>query len=312
MKGIRDMFFWETGTNMTQRFRHYAWSDCPDGVRRQVLAFVAGVTKVLGTNLIGVYLHGSLASGCFNPRTSDIDLLVVTRRRVGRLKHGLAALALATSSKPCPIEVTSFSAKDLDPWRYPTPFDFHFSEDWRAAYESGSALRRMGRKGEDPAAQITEARARGVALVGGPIKKVLPVVPRGDFLDSILSDLRWALRKLKGNPVMEGRVRVGTYLVLNACRVLAFLETGRVLSKAEGGDWALRRVPTKHAAVIRNARRAYGRGAEYGGLEATEVRSFVTWATGRINSLNGSKRSEINAGKLSVRRRMSVMVRLER
>jgi predicted nucleotidyltransferase len=165
-------------------------------VRRQVLDFVSGLSEILASNLVGVYLHGSLAMGCFNPNASDIDLIVVTRRRVGTRKRKLAALALAVSSKPFPVEVTSFSGKDPKPWRYPTPFDFHFSEDWRRAYESGSAFRGMGAEGKDPAANITEARSRGFALSGAPIETVLPFVPAGGFVDSVTSDLRWALRKL--------------------------------------------------------------------------------------------------------------------
>ena len=35
----------------------------------------------LGSHLVGVYLHGSLAMGCFNPEASDVDLLVVAARQ---------------------------------------------------------------------------------------------------------------------------------------------------------------------------------------------------------------------------------------
>ncbi|WP_040214602.1 nucleotidyltransferase domain-containing protein [Clostridium polynesiense] len=33
--------------------------------------------RVLGDNLIGIYVHGSLAFGCFNPNKSDMDFIVV-------------------------------------------------------------------------------------------------------------------------------------------------------------------------------------------------------------------------------------------
>ncbi len=33
--------------------------------------------EVFGEDLTGVYLHGSLAMGCFQPEKSDIDFLVV-------------------------------------------------------------------------------------------------------------------------------------------------------------------------------------------------------------------------------------------
>ncbi len=47
--------------------------------------------------LLGVYLHGSLAMGCFNPQKSDIDLLAVgneplDNRQKMRLMQGVVAL----------------------------------------------------------------------------------------------------------------------------------------------------------------------------------------------------------------------------
>ena len=45
-------------------------------------AFVEQSRAILGENLVGVYLHGSLAMGCFNPRSSDVDLLVVVREDI--------------------------------------------------------------------------------------------------------------------------------------------------------------------------------------------------------------------------------------
>ncbi len=41
--------------------------------------FTAMSRKVFRENLTGVYLHGSLAMGCFDPRWSDLDLLLVTQ-----------------------------------------------------------------------------------------------------------------------------------------------------------------------------------------------------------------------------------------
>ena len=261
--------------------RQCAWKNCPARVRRQVLGFAAELSKTLGPNLVGIYLHGSLAMGCFNPNASDIDLIIVTRRRVGTRKRKLAALALAVSSKPFPIEVTSFSGKDLKPWRYPTPFNFHFSEDWRKAYESGSAFRRMGAEGRDPAANITEARSRGLALLGAPVGIALPPVPAEDFVDSIASDVLWALRKLDRD--RSRPKRMSTYLTLNACRVLAYLETGRILSKAEGGDWALKSVPTKFRSTIRQELNAYGRSSNHKDMiNTSSVRDFAKWAQEKV------------------------------
>jgi predicted nucleotidyltransferase len=265
---------------MTRASRTYGWSNCPRPVRRQVNDFISGLSEILASNLVGVYLHGSLAMGCFNPNASDIDLIVVTRRRVGTRKRKLAALALAVSLKPFPIEVTSFSGKDLKPWRYPTPFNFHFSEDWRKAYESGSAFRRMGAEGKDPAANITEARSRGFALLGAPVEIALPPVPVEDFVDSIASDVLWALRKLDRDPSRPKSM--STYLTLNACRVLSYLETGQILSKAEGGDWALKSVPAKFRPTVRQALNSYRGSSNHRCIDISSVRGFAKWAHEKV------------------------------
>ena len=34
---------------------------------------------ILGENLVGVYLHGSSVMDCFNPKVSDLDLLIVVK-----------------------------------------------------------------------------------------------------------------------------------------------------------------------------------------------------------------------------------------
>jgi len=57
----------------------FGWSDCPDPIRGQVLGLLEALDALLGRNLAAVYLHGSLAMGCFNPQRSDLDLLVLDR-----------------------------------------------------------------------------------------------------------------------------------------------------------------------------------------------------------------------------------------
>ena len=267
---------------MNRALRQCGWKNCPAPVRRQVLGLVAAMRKTLGHNLIGIYLHGSLAMGCFNPRVSDIDLLVVTRRHVGAIKRELAALLLAASLKPCPIELSMLARGDLRPWRFPTPFDFHFSEDWRPAYEAGIAFNSMPETDDDLAAHVKVTRRRGMRLFGEPIAKVLPPVPSKDYLNSIASDLSRARRKLSASPTAEKRMLAATYLVLNASRALAFVRTDQVLSKAEGAAWALANAPGKYAPAIRGALREYRSGFKHTDVDIRLVRSFAAYVRGAI------------------------------
>ena len=37
-------------------------------------------SEILGDTLTGIYVHGSIAFGCFQPQKSDIDFLAVVSR----------------------------------------------------------------------------------------------------------------------------------------------------------------------------------------------------------------------------------------
>src|SRR5690242_19376551 len=114
----------------------YSWATCPAGVRSQIERLLAITQDALQDNLTGVYLHGSLAMGCFNPERSDLDLLVITSEPMSvETKRALVEALLRLSGNPTPIEISFLSAADLMPWRYPTPFDLHYSEDWRSRCE---------------------------------------------------------------------------------------------------------------------------------------------------------------------------------
>ncbi|BAS28624.1 hypothetical protein LIP_2795 [Limnochorda pilosa] len=210
---------------------------------------VEELLRILGNRLLGIYLHGSLATGGFRPARSDVDLIGISRLPVEPIeKRRLAALLLRLSGSPCVVEFHLLAAEDLDPWRHPAPYLFHFSESWRerltAEIGDGSWRQWNDEVHVDPdlAAHITVARARGAALYGPPPASVFPLVPPKDYLVSILSDLHWALERFDQDP---------EYAIMNACRTLAYLETGRVLSKDEGAAWALERLPPGSRRAVR-------------------------------------------------------------
>jgi len=65
----------------------------PADVAALIEALLSSVRKALGDNLLGFYLRGSLALGDFDLETSDVDILVVTERRVSQTEfEALAAL----------------------------------------------------------------------------------------------------------------------------------------------------------------------------------------------------------------------------
>jgi streptomycin 3"-adenylyltransferase len=237
---------------------HYGWHNCSGEVREQINRLLDGLRSDLAGNLIGVYLHGSLAAGCFNPLRSDLDLLVVTREpMMPEIKRRVAERLLAVSGQPHPIEISFLRHADLTPWRSPTPFDFHYGEDWRdtvardledGAWRDWDAAQR---RDADLAAHITVIHQRGICLWGAPIAEVFPTVPRDDFIASILGDVldpKFGLNSDLAHPV---------YVILNACRTYAYLRTGQFLSKDEADIWALGALPARFHPTLAAALEAY-------------------------------------------------------
>lgn len=56
----------------------------------------------------------------------------------------------------------------------------------------------------------------------------------------------------------EGDIKDNTmYITLNLPRVLSFVKEGRVLSKKEGGEWALKNLPSEYHTLIETALKEY-------------------------------------------------------
>ena len=93
-------------------------------------SFVKQTKKILEENLVGVYLHGSLAMGCFNPQKSDIDLIIVVNEPLtdSIKKEYLRMVVEHNARGPAKgIEMSVVLRNVCKPFVYPTPYELHFS-----------------------------------------------------------------------------------------------------------------------------------------------------------------------------------------
>lgn len=209
--------------------------------------------KVLGLNLVGVYLHGSAAMGCFHFEKSDLDLILVVRDDISVPEKREFLKNLLRLSKEAPakgIELSIVKREVCNPFVYPTPFELHFSEMHIQWFRENPEdyIEKMRGTDEDLAAHFTVIRKYGRTLFGEEIGKVFGEVPREDYIDSIWNDVKEARRDIFSNPV---------YVVLNLCRVLAYLQDGQILSKRDGGEWGLDRLPGRFHGLIRATLESY-------------------------------------------------------
>jgi streptomycin 3"-adenylyltransferase len=204
-------------------------------------------------DLVGVYLHGSLAMGGFHRPKSDVDLLVVTDSPLTDEDRSALADDIVRLFDRRPIvggvELSVMQRVAASEFLHPAPYEFHFSETWADEARRGGS----GPRGTDPdlAAHCTVVRSRGITLAGPTPREAFGEVPRWAYVDAVLDDLGW---------IIDGGVlKSPFYGILNICRCAFVLlgDPGEPPSKVEGAEWALDHLPSEHHAVIADALSCY-------------------------------------------------------
>lgn len=238
-------------------FSHFL-SNVPSETRVLLADIVDSFRDVLGDNLIGLYLHGSLAMGCFNPSSSDIDFIVVVNEPLDiEAKQAIVWLSLELSeSASNGLEFSIVLVDTAQHFTYPTPYELHYSRAWDERFRTGEVDFETQLYDKDLAAHFTIIRHRGICLYGASRKEVFSEVPTSDYLDSIAEDARLSYQNIMGGPD-EGQCLVPPYAVLNFCRVLAFIEQGLITSKREGGQWGIEHLSEAYRPIIQAASDKY-------------------------------------------------------
>jgi streptomycin 3"-adenylyltransferase len=232
----------------------------PVQIEKLINDFTEQSKTILKDNLVGVYLHGSAVMGCFNPKKSDLDLIVVVERTVPDIdKRSFMDMVIRlNSSAPAKgIEMSMVLRSVCKPFVYPTPFELHFSEMHLKWYEDAPEDYISKMKGEDTdlAAHFTILVNRGRCIYGAPIEEVFSEVPAADYMDSIWDDVAEAPEDISDNTM---------YLTLNLARVLAYKQEKLILSKKEGGEWAIGNLPEEYRPLINEAMKEYMEGVTLG------------------------------------------------
>lgn len=212
-----------------------------------------GYRLILGDRLVGIYVHGSLAFGCYNEKTSDIDFIAVVDKPLSaEVKTALVKtlLELEQYAPEKGFEMSVVLLQHCKSFAYPTPFELHYSVAYREDAQNDTAgfAERMHGKDSDLAAHFTVLREVGYAVCGADIAEVFGEVPEKHYSDSIRRDIEDAAELIEYNPV---------YYTLNLCRVLAYKRGGGVLSKAQGAEWAANNIPPVFAAMAAEALNSY-------------------------------------------------------
>jgi streptomycin 3"-adenylyltransferase len=171
----------------------------------------------------------------------------------------------------------SIVLKDVcKPFVYPTPYELHFSNGHLEWYKTDPEeyIQKMNGTDKDLAAHFTIIYHRGECVYGAPIKEVFEEVPSCFYFDSIMFDVENAEEEITENTM---------YLTLNLARVLAYKEDGLILSKKEGGEWAIDHLPSEYYPLIFDSIRDYSQNINViydGGL----AKSYAKYVMDRIRN----------------------------
>lgn len=211
------------------------------------------MTGIFGDALLGVYLHGSAASGGLRPQ-SDIDLLAVTAREMtGAEREKLLAAMLRISGRhpaapgnPRCVELVVFHRAELAAPGYPPRAAFVYGEWLRDAFEAGE----KAASSADPEYTLVLAQARrdAVRLLGPPAGDLLPEISgaqvrqaMGDALPALIGGLRSDERNV----------------LLTLARMWRTASDGGFATKDAAAGWAMQRLGDRDRATLDHARKAY-------------------------------------------------------
>jgi len=227
----------------------YALPVCtPEEIKSILTATISHIHSLLKDNLVGMYLHGSLATCSFQLGSSDIDLILVVKENLSSEVKGKIISYMnktrvryvnITGEQGKSIEMSVFLENVVQNPQYPIVVELRYDYPDNIFENEPD---------EEAVAFLYEAKERGFCVWGKPIRKVFQKIPAKYYLLSIINDLKSTRKFLLKDP---------TYWVLNACRIMAFVREGKVLSKLEGGQWGIENLLSKYRNLVNQALSRY-------------------------------------------------------
>jgi aminoglycoside adenylyltransferase-like protein len=234
---------------------------------------------VVGGNLVGIYLYGSLTQQAFNRRRSDIDCIAVVKHDLSDAQFRRLRKWLAEASKSNPwVMRLQMSVLIRD--------EILVKNSRYCLYQFGKLKR--GRSDGNPIIWINVLES-GVTLHGPNPTAFVPPIAREIFFDALMREAGYIREELIEKPNSKWRdvQFYRAYAAMTLCRILYSQANGTVVSKPLAVRWAMKNLETKWHALIRQAMKSGGPDERPSSLiSLRELRQFVrfTEATLRAES----------------------------
>jgi predicted nucleotidyltransferase len=198
-----------------------------------LIEWVENAENILGDNLVGLYLTGSLAYGDFVPKRSDIDLQAVTRNELTpkelksieqlhkNLEKSYPAWANRIECSYVPLKII----RDVLPPKEPRPW-----WGFGVFYPTAPA-------GNEWIINQYQLYNHGINLIGPDFKSLIESIDIKEVQKASARDLftEWE-PKINDSEWLENS-HYQSYLVLNLCRILCTVIGNNVASKEVSAKW---------------------------------------------------------------------------
>ena len=238
------------------------------------------IKEILKDNYVGVYFHGSLRLGSFNPNKSDLDFIIVVKNKLSSEIKEQIWDKMLENEKLFPKKGFEFSVVLEDNCRnikHPIPYELHGSEAWIDRYKTDKSLviNDDYKVDSDLASHFNVINVPNDSMdFGKPSKEVFAKVPKEYIIDSNYGDTLECVTEITNNPV---------YCILNLCRFYALIKEDLTLSKYDGGKWALENMGSSYNEVIKKAMDDYLSDTK-NTYDNDELREFAKEAIEKINN----------------------------
>lgn len=248
---------------------------------------LAEASALLGDQFIGMYLYGSLSSGDFDPDSSDIDFVCVTRGllpdetvdSLATLHSDLWASRLDWADR---LE-GAYVPQDILRWAVPAAPPVPTLNEGRF-YRAPL--------GSDWDIQRHIIREQGRVLSGPPPASLIDAVSLDALRTAVLGVLReWWLPML-AEPSWLRTAEYQAFAVLTMCRALYTLAHGQIASKPVSARWARQTLPDRFRATIEWAQAvkhiASSAGQAASDSRLQETMEMMRYTLGQAGLISGS------------------------
>ena len=225
----------------------------------RIEVYATGLLRIIGDNLLGVYLYGSLARGCYHEGPSDMDTIVVTRRDCAESQY--RAILKVHEDVGAPVDAVFVTEEQVDADVFPTPISF------LVKLIEGHKIVPAPEGSRDFLLQRQDAYEAGVALAGPDPREIMRPVPwplLAECLDYLFPHI---ITRFK-NPV------------LMLCRIAYAHANHSLCSKRLAGKWALGAFEERWRPMISAALTQYAEGVTGPAATRPQLQEFEEYCAG--------------------------------